>query len=87
MYQAPQSMEFFRLQARVLEWVAISFYRGSSRPRIEPQSPALQAEAVPSEPPGKPRNLNLVVKESAFQTSGLELNPGLHTKGCLCPKR
>ena len=30
-YQAPQSMEIF--QARVLEWVAISSSRGSSRPR------------------------------------------------------
>ena len=30
-YQAPRSMGFF--QARVLEWVAISFSRGSSRPR------------------------------------------------------
>ena len=26
------------LQARILEWVAISFSRGSSRPRIEPRS-------------------------------------------------
>ena len=31
------------LQARILEWVAISFSRGSSRPGIEPRSPALQA--------------------------------------------
>ena len=30
-YQAPQSMEIF--QARVLEWVANSFSRGSSQPR------------------------------------------------------
>ena len=30
-YQAPQSMEIF--QARILEWVAISFSRDSSRPR------------------------------------------------------
>ena len=30
-YQAPLSMGFFR--ARVLEWVAISFSRGSSRPK------------------------------------------------------
>ena len=30
-HQAPLSMEFF--QARILEWVAISFSRGSSRPR------------------------------------------------------
>ena len=28
-------------QATVLEWVAISFSRGSSRPRIEPGSPTL----------------------------------------------
>ena len=33
------------LQARILEWVAISFSRGSSRPR----SPTLQADALPSE--------------------------------------
>ena len=36
-------------QARVLEWIAISFSRGSSRPR----SLALQADALLSEPPGK----------------------------------
>ena len=41
------------LQARILEWVAISFSRRSSQPRIEPGSPALQADALPSEPPGK----------------------------------
>ena len=41
-------------QARVLEWVAISFSRGSPDPGIEPQSPTLQAGALPSEPPGKP---------------------------------
>ena len=34
-YQAPQSMEIF--QARVLEWVAISFSRGSSQPRDQTQ--------------------------------------------------
>ena len=42
------------LQARVLEWVAISFSRGSSDPGIEPRSPAVQAAALPSEPLGKP---------------------------------
>ena len=40
-------------QARVLEWIAISFSRGSSQPRNLTQSPALQADALPSEPPGK----------------------------------
>ena len=32
------------LQARMLEWVAVPCYRGSSRPRIEPKSPALAGE-------------------------------------------
>ena len=41
-------------QARILEWVAIFFSRGSSHPRIEQGSPALYAETFyPSEPPGK----------------------------------
>ena len=40
-------------QARVLERVAISFSRGSSQQGIEPGSPALQADALPSKPLGK----------------------------------
>ena len=35
-------------QARVLEWVAIAFSR------MEPESPTLQVDSLPSEPPGKP---------------------------------
>ena len=42
-------------QARVLEWVAISVSRGSSQTGIEPRSPALQANALPFELPGKLR--------------------------------
>ena len=42
------------VQARVLEWVAISFSRDLTDPGIEPRSPALQADALLSEPPGKP---------------------------------
>ena len=38
------------LQARILEWVAIPFFMGSSQPR----SPALQADTLPSELPGEP---------------------------------
>ena len=38
------------LQARILEWVAISFSRDLPDPGIEPGSPALQADALPSEP-------------------------------------
>ena len=42
--QAPLSM------ARILEWVAISFSRGSSQPR----SLSLQAKSLPTEVQGKP---------------------------------
>ena len=42
------------LQARILEWVAISFSRGLPNPGTEPRSPALQADPLPSELPGKP---------------------------------
>jgi len=41
------------LQARILEWIAMLSSRGSSNPGIEPGSPALQADALPPEPPGK----------------------------------
>ena len=47
-------------QARILEWVAMPFSRGSSRPRIEPVSLALQADSLPPEPPGKPKNIGVV---------------------------
>ena len=40
------------LQARILEWVVISFSRGSSHPGIEPVSPTLQADSLPFEPRG-----------------------------------
>ena len=41
------------LQARILEWVAISFSRGLPDPGIEPRPPTLQADALTSEPPGQ----------------------------------
>ena len=42
------------LQARILEWVAFPFSRGSSQPTIEPRSLTLQGDSLPAEPPGKP---------------------------------
>ena len=42
------------LQARILECVAIAFSRVHPDPGIKPGSPALQADSLPSEPPGKP---------------------------------
>ena len=44
-------------QARVLEWrsgLPFPFPGDLPNPGIEPRSPALQADALPSEPPGKP---------------------------------
>ena len=40
-------------QARILEWVAISFSRDLPGPGIEPPSPALADRFNTTEPPGK----------------------------------
>ena len=54
-------------QARGLGWVAIPFSRDLLNPGIEPGSPALQADALPSEPPGKPfLSSNLVIKDNGY---------------------
>ena len=45
------------LQARILEWVAFPFSRRDlPTPAIEPRSPSLQADVLPAEPQGKPKN-------------------------------
>ena len=58
------------LQARTLEWVAISFSRGSfPHPGIEPRSIVLLADSLPSEP-SEPKNcrvsLKYLIKEFVF---------------------
>ena len=65
-------------QARILEWVAMLPPGGSSHPGIKPRSPALQADSLPSEPPGKPMNTgegSLSLLQGIFLTQGS--NPGL----------
>ena len=45
------------LQARIQEWVAFPFSRGSSQgifSGIKPRSPTLQVDSLPAEPQGKP---------------------------------
>ena len=58
------------LQARTLEWVAFPFASGSSQPRIEPGSPALQADYLPTELSGKPqigsRSVSPTLQSSEF---------------------
>ena len=44
------------LQARILEWVVMPSPRGSSQPMDQTRSPALQADSLPTEPSGKPKN-------------------------------
>jgi len=54
---SPGSFVHGILQARILEWVAISLaihlLGDLPDPGIEPVSPALQADSLPTEPPGK----------------------------------
>ena len=60
-YQASQSMGFSRQEY----WSGLPFPSPGDLPDpgIEPGFPALQAEALPSEPPGKPHfNVNLHLK-------------------------
>ena len=87
-------------QARVLEWVAISFFRGSSKPGIEPRSPALRADALPSEPQRsshfdqpvnrichfcrKP-NVRVFTSETCIHTKEVELS--IHTVDTTQPQR
>ena len=61
------------LQARILEWVAFPFFKGSSQPRIKPRFPALQADSLPAEPPGKPNQANGTL------VSAQRYVPSLHT--------
>ena len=70
------------LQARILEWVAVTFSRGSSNPGIEPRSPSLQADSLPAESQGKPKNTgmgSLSLLQWIFLT--MKLNQSLFTAG------
>ena len=55
------------LQARILEWVAFPFSRGSSQPRNRTGSPALQEDPLAAKLQGKPKNTGV---------GSLSLSPG-----------
>ena len=57
------------LQARILEWVAVPFSRGSSQPRDWPQWPSLQVDSLPAEPQGSPRMLEWIAYPSSSGSS------------------
>ena len=56
------------LQARILEWVAISFSRGSSRP-MSLMSPDWEADSLPPGSPGKPRCVQYIVWDAGLDGS------------------
>ena len=68
-YQIPPSMEFSRQEY----WSGLPLPSPGDLPDpgIEPRSPALQADALPSEPPGKPKEKEgeRVMKLQAKQSS------------------
>ena len=45
-------------QARMLEWIAFPFSRGSSQHRVRTQVPTLQVDCLPVEPQGKPKQMS-----------------------------
>ena len=62
-YKAPLSMEFSRQEY----WSGLLFPLPGDLPDpgIEPGSPTLQADALLSEPPGKPRFVNSSIETAA----------------------
>ena len=66
------------LQARILEWVAFPFSRGSSQPREQTQVSCIAGDCLPAEPQGRPKNTrvgSLSPLQWIFPTQ--ELNGGL----------
>ena len=66
-YQAPPSMGFSRQEC----WSGLPFPSPGDLPDpgIEPRSPALQADALPSEPPGKQKPVILLLKTQLSQVT------------------
>ena len=47
------------LQARILEWVGFPSPGDLPNPEIESRSPTFQADSLPAEPQGKPKNTGM----------------------------
>ena len=60
------------LQARILEWIAFPFFRGSFQPRDQTQVPTSQIDSLPTEPQGKP-NVKQKIKSSVGEEQGKSL--------------
>ena len=69
------------LQARILEWVAIPFSRGSSRPRDQIHIPALAGGFFTSEPPEKSCILQFKEKSGRAVVSRVWKGEGIDRTG------
>ena len=49
------------LQARILEWVAVSFSRDLPNSVVKPRSPTLQVDSLPAELPEKPTSCKFIL--------------------------
>ena len=74
-------------QARVLEWVAISFSSGSSQPRDGTHVSCIAGESFTAEPLGKPQaggmHTNITMKMILFKCVSLSMVTGHTHKHCL----
>ena len=73
-HQAPPSMEFFRQE--YCSGLPFPSPGDLPDPGIKPGSPALQADALPSEPPGKPNKKAADSHKYRKQTSGYQWGEG-----------
>ena len=64
------------LQARIQEWVAFPFSRGSSQPRDQTQVSHIAGDSLPAEPQGSPRILEWVAYPSPVDLSDPGIEPG-----------
>ena len=75
------------LQARILEWVALPFSRGSSLPGIEPGSPTLQASSLLSEVSSFSRSDLLKYCSRACKKSHENCKSSHHIKNVYYPRK
>ena len=81
-YQAPPSMGFSGQEY----WNGLPFHSPGDLPDpgIEPRSPALEADALTSEPPGKPHEDEIRLKELFAANSNLRNNEQAGLSFLLC---
>ena len=77
-FATPRNVVHGIFQARIMEWIAFPSPGDLPNPGIKPRSPTLQADSLPTEPQGKPKNTgvgNLPLLQQIFPSQ--ETNRGL----------